>query len=221
MWTLSPCRIIIADDHELYLDGLQLFLSRQKNYCVIGRAKNGKELVDLALQLRPDIVITDIIMPLMSGIVATKLITENLPDVKCIALSMFNEENQIIKMLEAGAVGYMLKNADKDEVLNALESVSRNNHYYCKSTSSKLAVLLSQKQFNPNLKSQQYLFTEKELEIIRLICEENTTIEISNQLYLSMRTVEGYRTRILEKMQVKSAAGVVKYAIKHGLYNKD
>ena len=213
-------RLIIADDHEIFRDGLALMLSRQKDIILLGQASNGKELAELTEQLNPDVIITDIKMPVMDGIQASRLILKKSPDVKIIALSMFDEETLIVDMLEAGAKGYLLKNADKQEILDAIETVYEDKTYYCHHTSARLTNMIVKSNFNPYKKKESVSFNEREIEIIKLICQQNSSKEISDKLYLSSRTVEGYRTKILEKMNAKNTVGVVVYALKHNLIER-
>ena len=209
--------LVIADDHEIFRDGLVLMLSRQPSIKLKGQAEDGKELIALVSEHKPDIVITDIKMPRMDGIEATKYITTHFPSSKIIALSMFNEENLIVDMLEAGAKGYLLKNADKQEILDAIECVYEGNVFYCKHTSSRLASMIVNSKFSPYRKKEPVVFGDREKEIIKLICLQCTAQEIGDKLFISKRTVEGYRTKILEKMNAKNTAGVVVYALKHSL----
>jgi len=213
-------RLIIADDHEIFRDGLALMLSRQKDIILLGQASNGKELVELTEQQNPDVIITDIKMPVMDGIQASKLILKKHPDTKIIALSMFDEETLIVDMLEAGAKGYLLKNADKQEILDAIEMVYEDKTYYCHHTSAKLTNMIVKSNFNPYKKKEPVNFNDREIEIIKLICQQNSSKEISDKLYLSSRTVEGYRTKILEKMNARNTVGVVVYALKHNLIER-
>lgn len=208
-------RLVIADDHEIFRDGLALMLSKQHDVQLAGQSANGKELLDLVARVKPDIVMTDIKMPVMDGIEATKLLLQRNPDLKIIALSMFDEENLIVDMLEAGARGYLLKNADKQEILDAINNVFEDKTYYCRHTSARLASMIVKSKFNPYKKAEPINFNEREKEIIRMICQQCTTQEIGERLFLSKRTVEGYRTRILEKMNVKNTAGVVIFALRH------
>ncbi len=213
-------RLILADDHEIFRDGLALMLSRQKDIILLGQASNGKELVELTEQQNPDVIITDIKMPVMDGIQASKLILKTQPDTKIIALSMFDEETLIVDMLEAGAKGYLLKNADKQEILDAIETVYEDKTYYCHHTSARLTNMIVKSNFNPYKKKEPVSFNEREIEIIKLICQQNSSKEISDKLYLSSRTVEGYRTKILEKMNARNTVGVVVYALKHNLIER-
>ena len=215
-------RVVIADDHEIFRDGLALMISKQKELELVGQAENGKELVQLAEKTQPEVVITDIKMPVCDGIEATKILLKKLPDVKIIALSMFDEEKLIVEMLEAGAKGYLLKNADKSEITEAVQEAYQDRVYYCRHTSAKLASMILKSSFNPYRKQEAApAFTERETEIIKLICRQCTAHEIGERLFISRRTVEGYRTKILEKMNVKNAVGVLLYAIKHKIVSED
>ncbi len=214
-------RLVVADDHEIFLDGLALMLSRQEHITLVGQASDGRELVELVNAEKPDVVMTDIKMPRMDGIAATRLLVQQNPDVRVIALSMFDEEDQIVEMLEAGAKGYLLKNADKQEILDAISSVYEDRVYYCKSTSAKLAGMIARSKFNPYKQKEVITFTDREQEIIKLICQQFTAQQIGERIFLSKRTVEGYRTRILEKMNVRNTAGVVMYALKNNLVKEE
>jgi DNA-binding NarL/FixJ family response regulator len=213
--------LVIADDHEIFLDGLALMINKQENMTLVGQAFNGRELIQLVTDKKPDIVLTDIKMPFLDGIGACRLMLQQNPQLKIIALSMYDEEDLIVEMLEAGAKGYLLKNADKREILEAIHTVNDGNIFYCKHTSTRLASLIVKSKFDPHKKKSGDLFTERERQIIRLICQQNTAQEIGEQLFLSKRTVEGYRTRILEKMEVKNTAGVVVFALKHNMIHEE
>lgn len=219
MTTIIPdIKIIIADDHELFRDGLKLMLSKYPEIKIEAEAENGRELVELALALKPDVVLTDIKMPIMDGIEAAKKITAQLPQTGIIGLSMFDEDDLIIDMLEAGAKGYLLKNSDKSEIIDAIVTVYKQDPYYCRNTSRKLTQMIAKSKFNPYSKKEKTEFSEREKEIITLICQEYTNKEIGEKLFISSRTVEGHRVKILEKMDVKNTVGLVVYAIKHDLY---
>ena len=207
--------LIIADDHEIFRDGLALMLSKQDDIQLIAQAENGKELVELTEKLQPDVVLTDIKMPRMDGIEATRILTQKYPELKIIALSMFDEENLIVEMLESGAKGYLLKNADKLEILEAITTVYEDKAFYCKATSARLAAMIVKSRFNPNKKQEPAVFNDREKDIIKLICQQYTAQQIGEKLFLSKRTVEGYRIKILEKMNVKNTAGMVVFALKH------
>lgn len=216
--TKSPIQIILADDHEIFRDGFNVLLRKQNEIKLIGEASNGSELIQIAGKLKPDIILTDIKMPKVDGIEATNIITSRYPDINIIALSMFDDDNLIIDMLEAGAKGYLLKSAHKTEIIDAIKTVYRNETYYCKSTSSKLVQMIAQSRFDPYKEIQKPKFTTKEIEVIRFICQGASNKIIATKLFLSIRTIEGYRERIQEKMRVSNTAGIVVYAIKTGIY---
>lgn len=218
-----PIKLVIADDHEVYRDGLKALLERVKRLQlhIVGEASNGKELVAITEQVQPDIVLTDIMMPVMDGIEATRIITTAHPTVRVIALSMFNQDNLVLDMFTHGATGYLIKNAHKDEIVEAIETVFAGHTYYCRSTSMKLARLIAAHKPSAGPQKQKVSFSERELQVIRLICLEKTTKEISDELNISPRTVEEHRIRIRDKMDVKSTTGIVIYAIRHQLFKID
>jgi two-component system, NarL family, response regulator NreC len=213
-------QLLIADDHEIFRDGFKLMLTKYPDIELAGEAENGRDLLDQAQSLRPDVIITDIKMPLMDGIEATKKIVEILPDIGIIGLSMFDEDDLIVDMLEAGARGYLIKNAGKEQITEAIRTVYNGDPFYCKTTSHKLTGMIARSRFNPYKKTAKVEFSEREIEIISLICDECTNKEISDKLFISIRTVEGHRLKILEKMDVKNTVGLVVYAIKMGLVKK-
>jgi DNA-binding NarL/FixJ family response regulator len=217
---MNTIRLVIADDHEIFRDGLALMLSKQDTVVLAGQAGDGEELLRLVAETQPDIVLTDIKMPRLGGIAASRMLLQRYPNLKIIALSMFDEEDLIVEMLETGARGYLLKNADKKEILEAILTVYEGSIFYCKHTTARLASLIVKSKFDTHKRPQESLFSDREKEIIRLICRQHTAQEIGGLLYLSKRTVEGYRTRILEKMDVKNTAGVVIFALKHHLISE-
>jgi DNA-binding NarL/FixJ family response regulator len=219
--TKSKIKVVIADDHEIFRDGMKLTLQKAENIDLLGEAADGKELMKLVETTEPDVVITDIKMPTMDGVEATKEIKQKFPGIEVIALSMFDDEQLILEMLDAGALGYLLKNSDKFEITDAVQSVYEGNPYYCKFTSGKLAKLIALSRDKKEKKKKETDFSEKEIEIIRLICQEFTNKEIGERVFLSSRTVEGYRMKILEKLNAKNTVGIVIEAIRLGIYHPD
>lgn len=214
----STIRVLIADDHDIFRDGLSFLLMKESSVQLVGDAANGKQLLQLAEELKPDIILTDLKMPELDGIKAIKIIKQNFPDIKIIALSTFDSDAMVIDALEAGAMGYIVKNADRGEIVDAIRMVYTGSPYYCKTTSGRLVKLIARSEFNPYKSDTPKLFSDKEKQIIRMICEEKTSKEIGEALFMSARTVEGHRVKILEKMSVKTTAGVAIYAIKNGIY---
>ncbi len=210
-------RIAIADDHEIFREGFKLLLRDQTEAQLVGEAENGRELLQLVETAKPDVVIADIKMPVMDGVDACRAIKKKFPDVQVIALSMFNEDSLIVDMLEAGAKGYLLKNTNKPELLTAVRTVYEGRTYYCSATSDKLTRMIAESKFNPYRNQPIVRFTPRELDIIKLMCQQFTSKEIASKLDLSIRTVESHREKIQEKTGSKNAIGIVIYAIKHEL----
>lgn len=213
--------IVIADDHEIFLDGLSLMLSKHPGFKVCGRASNGQQLQEIVDREKPDIVLTDIRMPVVDGIQSTKQILAAHPAIGVIALSMFDEENLIIEMLEAGAKGYLLKNAHKDEIIDAITCVYQNKNYYCAQTSFLLATMIVRSKSSVHTQPQPIVLNDREKTIVQMICQQQTTQQIADKIYLSKRTVEGYRVKILEKIQAKNIAGVVIFALKNNIIKEE
>jgi DNA-binding NarL/FixJ family response regulator len=211
-------KVAIADDHEIFRDGLRVMLQKQPGIHLVGEAADGKELIEQVKMQQPDIVISDVKMPRMDGASATRHITEHYPHVGIIALTMFDEEDLIIEMLEAGAKGYLLKNADKHEIVDAIKSVYNQQPYYCRHTSNRLAQMVAKSKFNPQKQKQKPEFNDREQEIIIDICNGLTSKQIAEKIFLSVRTVEGIRMKIMEKMDAKNTAGIIIYAIRNNLY---
>lgn len=214
----APIRVVIADDHEIFREGFHVMLKKQTDIELVGEAEDGKELTKIVEKLSPDVIVTDIKMPIMDGIEVTKALSQSHPHIGIIALSMFDEDNLIIDMLEAGAKGYLLKNSHKHEIFEAIRTVYKDETYYCHHTSNKLAQMIARSKFNPYKKMPKPEFNDREIIVIRLICQEFSNKEIAAQLYLSIRTIEGYRDKILEKIDARNTAGIVIYAIKSGIY---
>jgi DNA-binding NarL/FixJ family response regulator len=214
-------KVIIADDHEIFRDGLRIMLQKQPDIHLVAEASDGRELIDQVEQWQPDIVISDVKMPRMDGVTAARYLARHYPQVGIIALTMFDEEDLIIDMLEAGAKGYLLKNADKHEIVEAVKSVYGQEPYYCRHTSNKLAQMVAKSKFNPYKQKEKPEFNEREKEIIIDICHGLTSKQIADKIFLSVRTVEGLRMKIMEKMEVKNTAGIIIYAIKHNLFNPE
>lgn len=214
----TPIQIVLADDHEIFRDGFNVMLKKQGEIKLIGEAANGVELINIVERLKPDVIVTDIQMPKKDGIEATKELKARFPEINIIALTMFDDDTLIIDMLEAGAKGYLLKSAHKSEIIDAIKSAYNDETYYCKDTSTKLIKMIAQSRFDPLKQKQKPEFTSNEIEVIRLICQQTTNKEIAAKLFLSLRTIEGYREKIQEKMKVKNVAGIVVYAIKSGIF---
>jgi DNA-binding NarL/FixJ family response regulator len=210
-------RIAIADDHELLRRGIQQLITSIEGLEIVGDASNGEELVRLVQRSQPDVVLIDVKMPKLNGIEATKIIIAEYPHVAIIGLSSFDEDNLIMEMIRAGAKGYLLKNTTSKELSEAVLAVYRGETYYCHDIKRKLAQIVANGG-SPQAGGKGSPFTSRELQVIELICEEYSSKQIASQLKLKTRTVERYRDAIMEKMGARNSAGVVKYALRYGLY---
>ena len=212
-------RIVVADDHLFFREGLINVLKSKKRFEVVGIAGNGKELIELVTEHKPNLAIVDITMPIMNGIEATKMIAGMDHKTAVIALSMHTEEAVIFKMLEAGAKGYLEKNISKEELFIAIESVVDNDQFYFpESSTTSMFRLMKKLSFSPYPKPS-VLFSERELEVVYLVCQDFSSKEIASSLSLSNRTIESHRVNIMQKMNVKSVAGMVAFAYTKGLVN--
>jgi DNA-binding NarL/FixJ family response regulator len=214
----APIRIVIADDHEIFREGFKLLLRNQQELELVGEADNGRELMAIVVKHQPDVVITDIKMPVMDGIEACRQVKREFPNIQVIALSMFNEDNLIMDMLEAGAKGYLLKNTNKEELIKATKAVYEGSSYYCLATSNKLANMIAQSKYSPYRNQPVKKLSQREKEVIQLICEQYSNKEIAAALGLSIRTIEDHREKIQKKIDARNSVGIVIYAIKHELY---
>lgn len=210
--------MLIADDQRVFRVGLATLIQEMKGIELLDEAANGAILVEKALLLQPDVIITDIKMPILDGVSATKELIRQIPGSKVIALSAYVKDELILQMLESGAIGYLVKTADAEEIKEAIETVNQHKPYFCKEITQRLTEIVARNYKLPE--KAVTTFTDRELEIICFICKEFTSKEIANQLHLSKRTVEGHRTRILEKVGAKSIAGIITYAIDAGIYKK-
>lgn len=213
-----PIKVMIADDHAIFRDGFRLLLKDQRDALLVGEAANGRELIQRVEELHPNIVITDIKMPDTDGIELCRQLRTHYPEVDVIALSMFSDDHLIADMLEAGAKGYLLKNTNRNELLQAIRTVFDGGTYYSPATGEKLARLIGKNKFQLQKKQLSVRFSAREKEILQLICEQYTTREIAGALNLSIRTIESYRLSLHEKTRSRNSIGVVIYAIRNGLF---
>lgn len=211
----KPVRVVIADDHQFLVDGFCFAMRKHPQVLMAGQAGNGAELVQLVEEVRPDVAFTDIQMPLMDGITATREITERFPYVSVIAFSGFIEESFITDMIDAGAMGYLLKNEPVTILLKAIDKVMKGEVYYSHEISNRLAAMMKRTAYNPLKPFDKPRFTELELAVMKEICDELTSKEIAQKLGVEVRSVESAKSRIMEKTGCRNSAGIVKYAIQN------
>ncbi|RIH64699.1 DNA-binding response regulator [Mariniphaga sediminis] len=208
-------KVLIADDHQLFREGLVNLISSAPDIEVIAEAKDGKEATDRAKKLKPDVVLIDIGMPQMNGIEATRIIKKEDPGIKVIAVSMHSDRQFVKGVLEAGADGYLLKNCTYRQLIEAIQSVVSGKKYLSDDiTEMVIQGYLEPEEDNPE---GQVELSERELEVLKLYAEGKSTREISEKLFISVKTVGTHKQHIFEKLGLKSNADMVKYAIKEGL----
>lgn len=210
-------KVLIADDHSIFLDGLKFCIESDPELEVVGMVVNGQELIEAAMALVPDVIVTDIMMPGINGIDAIRRIHE-FKEIPCIALSTFDTENLIQDTLDAGATGYMVKNAGK-EIIKGIKAVYNGSNYFCKEIELKIFQAVS--RMRPSRTGPDALFSKRDIEIIKMIAQEIPSGEMGKRLYLSKRTVDGIRSELLSKTNVKSSAGLILYALRKDLITLD
>lgn len=207
-------KIILVDDHALFRSGLRILLDNLEEYTISGEAANGLEFLNLLEKQQPDLVLLDIDMPVMDGIEAARRALAKYPDLKIITLSMYGEEDYYYKMVDAGVKGFLLKNSDINEVKTALKTVLEGGSYF---SSELLQTLVNSLRSITQHHEKQNVLSERETEILILICQGYSNQEIADQLFISKRTVDKHRANILEKSESKNTAQLVMYAIKNQL----
>lgn len=209
-------RVILADDHKIMRQGIQALLENEPGVEVIGEAEGGESAVRMAREFRPDVVLMDITMPDLNGIEATRRILADVPEVKIIALSMHSDRRFVREMMEAGAAGYLLKDAAYEELKNALHAVSNDQTYLSPALASPVPEC-SAEPAKPDTVRQAAVLSRREREILQLISEGKSTHCIARSLSLSEKTVAAHRSHIMHKLRVRSVAELTKYAIREGL----
>ena len=207
-------RILITDDHQLFREGIANLLSASPLIEIVAQAENGQEAIKKAKELKPDIVIMDLSLPIINGVEATRILQKELPDTKVLVLSMHVEKNYIKEALESGAYGYLFKDCTYDQLIEAIITVNQGKKYL----SDKITEVLIQDYLNKEVVSEgSPELSERESEILKLIAEGKTTREISDLLFISVKTVGTHKQHILENLHFKTTADIIKYAIKKGI----
>ncbi len=211
-------KIIIVDDHNLFREGLTFLLSQVEGFKVVGEASNGKEFVEMLDEKKiPDIVLLDITKPVMNGIDACRLAIKRFPEIKIIALSMNNEPEYYVKMIQSGAKGFVQKQAGKAELNAAISEVLSGGSYFPDDMLRKIIFKLGDEESDRQKPENHYNLTSRELEVLALICQGFTNAEIAEKRFLSQKTIEGHRANLLSKTNTKNSAHLVMFSIKNGI----
>ena len=212
-----PITVFVADDHAIVREGLVNVLAAQPDIEIVGTATNGREALAQVLRLKPQVVILDISMPEMNGIEATRQILDETPDAAIVILSMHSSAQYVFHALEAGARGYLLKDSAGREIIDAVSMVQRGRSYL----SPKVAEIVADGLFGRSGVSPLESLSKREREILKLVADGNSSAEIGEMLHLSPKTVDSYRSRLMQKLRITDLAALVKFAIQHGLTSLD
>ncbi|MBC8264394.1 MAG: response regulator transcription factor [Anaerolineales bacterium] len=220
---MKKIRLLLADDHTVLRAGLRMLLNAQPDMEVVGEAVDGAEAVERALELKPDVVLMDITMGGMSGLAATREIKDRIPQIKVLVLTMHDDEEYLRQMLEAGATGYVLKRAADTELVVAIRAVQRGEVFlYPSFTRVLLGDLLRKRGLDSDSQQDSYeLLSQREREVLHLVALGYASQQIADQLFLSVKTIETYRARLMEKLNLKGRAALVRYALRKGLLDDE
>ena len=218
----QPIRVIIADDHVLYHAGVKAALSAKKDIKVIAEADNGMHLLNMIGAIEADVVLLDIQMPIMDGIATLPELKKKAPHLKVIMLTMMDDQSMITKLMELGANSYLTKTSDSEIIYQAIKTCHEQEYYFNQLTNQALLSNLKQRNFAGPQKfaPMDAQLTEKEITILRLMCEEKSTKEIADIVELSPRTVEAIRDKLKVKTGAKSTAGLIMYAVKNNILDE-
>ncbi|MGD8109181.1 response regulator [Vibrio sp. TRT 17S01] len=208
----KPIKVVIVDDHQVVLDGFIARLEMEPDIDVVGTASNGIEALDVVKRLLPDVILMDVSMPLMNGIDATRVIKEELVDAKVLMLTMHDNREYIMKVMQSGAVGYMLKEISADKMVQAIKTVNQGSTYFCES----VAQTLFTQEITPAAQKPNPL-SRREEAVLKLVAQGCSSKKIGTMLDISARTVETHRQNIKHKLDLHSTAELAKYAIEKGL----
>lgn len=208
-------RILITDDHQLFREGIANLLSASPQIEIVDQAENGQEAIEKAKKLKPDIVIMDLNLPVINGVDATRILHQELPKTKVLVLSMNAEKSYIKEALEAGAFGYLFKDCTYDQLIEAINTVYQGKKYLSAKITEVLIHDYLSKEEEVHDNSEE--LSKRESEILKLMAEGKLTREISDMLFISVKTVGTHKQHIFEKLNLKSTADLIKYAIKKGI----
>src|SRR3974377_1927466 len=212
-----PFDIVLVDDHKLVRDGVRTILERGSEFRVVGEAENGADAVQLCKKATPDLVLMDIGLPGMNGIEATTELLRHCPGVKVIILSMYDDENSVVRAIRSGARAFVLKKASSAELLDALRTVARGGSYLSSQVSDRLLARIQRGGLGTHARSPPETLPPRELQVLRLVAEGKTSKDIAALLDLGLQTVRSYRKTMMKKLGVNNVAGLTQLALTAGL----
>jgi DNA-binding NarL/FixJ family response regulator len=214
---MANTTVFLVDDHAVVRDGLAALINSQRKLQIVGSADDGKEAIRRIPRIKPDIVLMDISMPTLNGIDATPQILKNSPGTRVIILSMYDDIEHIFRALKAGAQGYLLKESAGQEVIQAIRKVYSGERYLSQKVSSQITDDLINNRVHAEKHNPLDLLSIRERETLRMVVEGKSSHEISKMLFLSQKTVETYRSRLMDKLGIHDIPGLVKFAIQNGI----
>ena len=210
-------RILLADDHTLVRQGLRKMLEERTDWAVVAEAGDGREAVRLAEEHTPDVAVIDVAMPLLNGVETTRQIVKRAPKVRILVLSMYADEAYVTQILKAGALGYLLKDSADVDLMNAVACVGRGESFFSPAVARLMLDDYVKPKGDAEVRDRYDTLSEREREVFQLVAEGKANKEIAALLFVSLSTVETHRARIMEKLDVHSAAEVVLYAVRRGI----
>jgi len=214
---MADLQILIADDHKIIRDGLQAMLEDAEGINVVAEATGGEEVLEICRSEKIDIAIMDINMPEPNGIETTRMLKKEFPNINVLALTMMQEDEHIRRMIAAGAGGYISKSSGSEELIEAIHTVAKGENYFSEEATKAVMKNLVESGGKKKKSVSSGDLTERELEVLKLICRELTNKEIAEKLYISIRTVDAHRRNLLQKTGARNTAGLVKYAVRNNL----
>jgi len=221
---MSEITVLVADDHTAVRESFKLLLESDKDIKVVGEAKNGKEAIALTKKLQPRVVLMDIGMHTLNGIEATRIIKKDIPNSKVVILSMYTDEEYVYEALDAGASGYLVKESASEDILKAMHAVSEGKAFFSPIISK--TILDGYRKYSPDANSDQLpyrknILSQREREVLQLLAEGNTSKDIAEMLYISIKTVSNHRQSIRRKLNIHDIAGLTRYALNKGIIQND
>jgi DNA-binding NarL/FixJ family response regulator len=217
---MAKIKLFLVDDHKMIREGLKTFLSDNPDFEIIAEAENGQDCLDQLKNISPDVILTDLNMPVMDGLELTKSVKSEYPEIKIIALTMMGESQHIKQMLAEGAMGYLLKDCSEEELVLAIKNVHDGGTYYSPEVTN--IIISNIRKLKPAPKSKvsvEMPLTEREKEVLYLILKEKNNAEIADELFISVRTVDAHKRNLLDKTGSKNVAGLVLYAVDRNLFD--
>lgn len=209
-------KIFIVEDHDMFREGLKFVLGSNPRYAIVGEASNGKEFLDKLDGDLPDVVLMDIDMPVMNGIEATKTALEKYPGLNIVTLSMHGDDGHYNKMIEAGVKGFVLKNAGANQLSEAIDNISNGNVYFSQELLMNIILNKRDQDKTVNLKDNLDI-SDREMDVLKLICKGYTNKQIADQLFISVKTVEGHKSKLMMKTETNNTVSLVLFSIKNQL----